>query len=565
VKRATHTALALALVFALPGCNGLTLTESTSDAGRDAARDARSVAPPGTPPKVDVLTQHNDVARTGQNLGETILTPFNVTPDHFGKLFTLPIQGLVYAQPLVVSQYTLAGATRDVLIVATAHNLVYAFDASTEGAPLWTANLGPTVPNTAIAVPCLGPAGTQNIQVEIGILSTPVVDRSRGLVYVTNKTWVNQVQQLWLHAIDLASGADAPGSPIEITATVPGNAYDAAPTQSLDAPKHAQRPGLLLQGGVVYLAFASHQDCQPYHGWILGYRYDANGRAFTQTAVFNTTADGTEGGIWQSGQGLLSDGASIYAVTANGALTAQNGGTSYGESFLKLSASLAVEDWFAPVGFEALNHEDFDLGSGGPVLLPGSSPSLMVGGGKAGVLYVVDTSHMGHLGVGADTNLQEWRATSAIFGAPAVWTGGGETRLYLWGVGDVVREFALSNGLFATTPVAITPTVRSPFVPGGASGILSVSSNGSNAATGILWAVIPTALPDEATVPGTLYAFDAITLRGLWDSNLVAARDALGNYAKFVAPTVANGKVYMATGSQQIAVYGLLGVDAGTK
>jgi hypothetical protein len=549
---------AFPLALVLAGCDGTVPSPETVPLTHDAARDARPPAvDAGMGPKVDVLTQHDDVARTGQNVHETSLTTSNVNAAHFGKLWSLPVEGLVFAQPLVVSQYALGGTTRDVLLAATAHNVVYAFDANAAGAPLWSVNLGPTVPSTEIAVPCLGPGGAQNIQVEVGILSTPVIDRVHGLVYVTNMTYVDQVQEMWIHALDLATGGDVPGSPLAITATVPGNAYDAGATQSLDAPKHAQRPALLLLDGVVYLAFASHEDCQPYHGWILGYRYDTSAKTFSQSAVFNASMDGREAGIWQSGQGLVSDGQSVFAVTGNGTLTAQNGGTSYGESFIRLSPALAVEDWFAPVGFATLNFEDGDLGAGGPILLPGTSPPLLVGGGKAGVLYVVDATNMGHLGVGTDTNVQEWRATRSIFGAPAVWTGGGALRLYLWGAGDILREFVFTKGLFETTPVAVDP-VRTPNVPGDPAGILSVSSNGSLPGTGIVWAVAPNAAPGHATVPGTLYAFDALTLHGLWDSNLVASRDALGNYAKIVAPTVANGKVYMATGSQAIAVYGLL-------
>ena len=583
--RIVCSAFGAALVVTMAGCHG------SSSPGMDAGvhrvdahprRDATS--PPhdaalkkhdATPPKVDaytkpapvdVLTQHNDSARTGQNLAEAVLTTSNVNVNQFGKLWSLPVQGLVYAQPLLVTGLAIAGTVHDVLLVATMHNVVYAFDANSSGAPLWTQSLGPSVPHEVIAVPCVGDGGTPNIQVEVGILSTPVIDRETSRVYLTNKTYVNQVQQLWIHALDLTTGLDLPGSPIEMTATVPGNPYDGGTTSSLEAPLHAQRPSLLLLNGVVYVAFASHEDCGAYHGWILGYRYDDDAATLTQTAALDLSTDGIQAGIWQSGQGLLSDGTSIYGVTSNGSLTAQNGGGSYGECFLKLTPGLSVTDWFAPVGFDGLNVADNDLGSGGPVLLPGTVPPLIMSGGKGGILYVVDMANMGHLGNGVDDVVQEWQAVyGGIFGGLAAWTGGGDLRAYVWPEGDYLEAFVFSNGLFAMTPAVTSAPNANVSSPGqDPTGILAVTSNGTKPGTGIVWASKPLDTPDHSTVPGTLYAFDALTLRELWDSKENAARDDYGSYPKFVPPTVANGKVYMATHSQQVVVYGLLG-DAGLK
>jgi len=582
--RAASAAAGVLLAIAEAGCPGS--AGSAKDAGTSPPEAAACMKSEpyvpfdsGSPRagQVDVLTQHGDVARTGQNLAETVLTTSNVTMGSFGKLFSVPVDGLIYAQPLIVTNYPIAGKTHDVALVATAHNSVYAFDANAAGPALWYTNLGPTVPSSVVAAGY----GTRNIPIEVGILSTPVIDRASNLVYVTNKTYVSAVSHLWLHALDLATGCDVAGSPVEMLATVPGNPYGTGTTTSLDAEWHAQRPALLLFQGAVYIAFASHEDRQPYHGWVLAYRYDLTKKSLDQAAVLDLSLDGTEGGIWQSGQGLLTDGTSIYGVTSNGSLTAQNGGTSYGEAFVKMTPDLQVTDWFAPVGYAALNRSDIDLGSGGPLLIPGTTPPLMVGGGKQGLLYLVDTTNMGHLGNGTDQNLQEWVATKSIYGEPVLWTGGGSPRLYLWGVGDALKEFVFSKGVFDTTPVATSGTNVNLFVNGeDPVAILSVSSSGSAQGTGIVWANKPLGNPDHLIVPGTLYAFDAMTLTELWDSRQNAARDDYGNFAKFVPPTVANGKVYMASdgtkvtsqsdggvvlsaSGQSLVVYGLLASATG--
>jgi hypothetical protein len=547
------------------------LTVPTPDGGTVGALDGAAPAVG----HVDVLTQHNDVSRTGQNLYETTLTTSNVRSATFGKLFTLPVDGIIYAQPLIVTSTPIADAgVHDVVIVATMHNSVYAFDANSGGAPLWQVNLGPSVPNTEV-----GPfndagtqrLGTQNIQVEVGILSTPVIDRDNGLIYLTRKDYTSSVQTLKFHVLSLATGQDMPGSPATITASVEGTGTNSGTTITLDPILHAQRPALLLANGVVYMAFASHEDYRPFHGWILGYQYDAAKKAITKPLVFNVTPDGTEGGIWMSGQGLLSDGTGIYANVANGSVTAPTGGSSYGESFLKLSFDLQPQDYFVPYDFDDLNTDDIDMGAGGPVLIPGTSPPMITGGGKSGVLYLVNTTNMGHLGTVDNMASQWFQATTAIYGAPVVWTGTGAPLLYLWGVGDPLKEYSMSGGLFNETPVATSRAIVTiPARGQDPVGALSVSSNGAASGTGIVWAAKPLQNPDHATVPGIFYAFDALTLNELWDSSQNAARDSSGYFAKFVPPTVANGKVYLATcalptnGPSSVSVYGLLpGVDAG--
>jgi hypothetical protein len=263
----------------------------------------------------------------------------------------------------------------------------------------------------------------------------------------------------------------------------------------------------------------------------------------------------------------------------------QNGGTSYGQSFVKMSPSLQVEDWFAPVDYLTLNRGDVDLGSGGPLIIPGTTPPMLVGGGKEGIIYLVNSSNMGKLGETTDTNTQEWQATNSIYGAPIVWTGAtdGSPRYYLWGMGDPLKEWVYSNpmGMFpSTTPAYTTSPNDTPRVNGqDPVGSLAVSSNGTTAGTGIVWATRPTtnanpmlANPDHMSVPGTFYAFDALTLTDIWDTTQNPTRDALGYYAKFVPPTIANGKVYVATFAPNppagqvvtagIVVYGLLDMGA---
>ena len=517
------------------------------------------------PPLVDVLTQHDDVARTGANMSEAILNTSNVNGSAFGKLFSVPVDGLIFAQPLYVSNYAVGGKTRNVMVIATAHNSVYAFDADAGGSYLWQTNLGLSVPSAVFP--------TRNILVEVGILSTPVIDRANGLIYVTNKTYfpdtkdptcqdaIPNLQQFNLHVLSLATGADVPGSPTVISATVPGTGGRTGRMITLNACRTAQRPALLLLGGTVYMAFASHEDYTPFHGWVLGYHYDTTNQTLTQTQVLNLSSDGTGAGIWQGGQGLAADpDNNIYGIVSNGTTNVQDGGQSYGESFIKLSADLKVQDWYVPTNWAGLTSGDWDLGSGGPVVIPGAH--MVAGGGKQGIVYLLDTDNMGKFT--DNGSVQSFQGTNqqwnGIFGGPIFWNNAESPRYYIWGEGDVVRGYPFSNGHFGTT--AVTSTVSAPgSVPGGADpvGTLAVSSNGSKPGTGIVWGTRPAANPDHVTVGGTLYAFDAVTLDELWDSEQNAARDSYGSWAKFVSPTVINGKVYVATNSQQVVVYGLLG------
>ncbi len=525
--------------------------------------DARAEGGTTGPTGVDVLTHHNNVARTGENLSETVLTTSNVNVNSFGKLFSLPVQGQVYAQPLVVTNVAVGGKMRDVLIVATMHNVVYAFDANLGGAPLWEVTLGPTVP-AADLIPT-GDAAvhamwtTLNIQPEAGILSTPVIDRDNGYIYLAREDFTGGVQSFKVHVLSLATGQDEPGSPTTVAASVPGTPADGG-SLTFSAVHQAQRPGLLLLNGTVYLGFGSHDDNFPFAGWVLGYTYNAAAGSLAQTHVFNVTPDGNGGGIWASGQGLVTDGQSIYVATGNGTSSAWSGGSSYAQSFIKLSPDLEVLDWFMPYNYADLTEIDYDLGSAGPVLIPDTSPQLITGGGKEGVVYVVDTTNMGHLGTVDNMGTQFFQATThLIFSSPVIWSAGG-TRMYVWGNGDVPHAYSFKNGAFDTSAIATGPVTST-----GAAGpaCMSLSSNGATAGTGILWASVPLQNPTAKTVAGMLYALDALTLTELWTSADNASRDGVGNYAKMSLPTVANGKVYLGTFSQQVLVYGLLPTDGG--
>lgn len=502
--------------------------------------------------QISVITHHNDVSRTGQNLNETVLNTSNVNVNQFGKLFACPVDGYVYAQPLYRAQVTIASTLHNVVYVATENDSVFAFDAD-NGAQLWHVNFGMPVPSTDIA------STYKDLTPVIGITGTPVIDPASSTLYVVAKTkdTSNNTYHQNLHALDITSGVDKPGSPVEIVASVPGSGSGSSGgTVAFQPLYQLNRPGLLLLNGVVYVAFGSHGDIGPYHGWVLAY----NASTLAQMAVFNTTPNGVEGAVWQGGQGLVADTDNIYFMTGNGTFDANIGGTDYGDSVVKLSTStgLSVSDYFTPDNQDSLNKSDADLGSGGPILLPGTTS--IVGGGKDGILRLINTAGMGEFNVGVNADLQEFQATSGIIMiGPIYWVSPNHGSLvYLWGPGDHLKAFQFSNGLFQTPPISQS-TMTSP---AGNSNVapLSVSANGSTSGTGIIWAALSfSGDSNQQTVSGILRAFDATNLSTeLWDSKQNATRDDVGNYAKFSPPTIANGKVYLATFSNQLLVYGLL-------
>ncbi len=418
------------------------------------------IAPPARA-KVNVTTYHNDNARTGQNLKETLLTPDNVRFTRFGKLFAYPVDGYVYAQPLYLSNVTVPGKGRhNVVFLATEHDSVYAFDADDNtGAnadPLWhvsflNPNAGVTsIPNDEI--------GSWDIVPEIGITGTPVIDANSGTLYVVVKTREpgplgSTLYPQRLHALDIHTGQEKPGSPVLITASVPGigDGNDGQGNVPFYSKLENQRAALLLLNGVVYIAWGSHGDITPYHGWILG--YDA--RTLQQVAIFNATPNGLTdpsgypigaGGIWQGGAGLAADDqGNMYFATGNGSFDAATGGIDYGDSIVRLrtlpGGSLAVADYFTPLNQDYLNRTDADLGSGGVLLLPdqpGPHPHLLVQAGKEGKIYIIDRDRMGQFHPNSDNIVQELGGViGGVWGMPAYFNN----TIYYWGIGDTLKAF----------------------------------------------------------------------------------------------------------------------------
>jgi hypothetical protein len=533
------------------------------------------------PPTADVLTNRYDNARTGFNLAETVLNTGNVNPAQFGLLFSRAVDGQVYAQPLVVSGLALPGVgTKAVVYVATANNNVYCYDAADPAAiaPYWKKNLGTPVPHTDYGTTY------HDFKENVGVVSTPAIDVGLGAMWVVAKTKESRADGVHyvyrLHALALADGGEMFGGPVVIAdsladtfvsgPTFPGTGVNPpkgvpAGVVALSAYRHLNRPGLLLDGGLLYLAFGSHGDQQPYHGWVLA--YDA--RALTLKGVYCNTPTGGEGGIWQSGNGLAADGdGTVFAVAGNGQAGAvpTPGRPDFGTNVVKLrlnGASLDVADWFAPFDAQALNALDKDLCSG-PVLLPGTN--LVLATGKDGKYYALDRANMGKF-VPSGNNSQAHQVFQAtayhIHGTPPCWARGADTLSYVWSESDALKAYRLTGGSFQTSPVA-TGEVFLPadehHMPGG---ILTGSADGNHPGTGIVWATHPVCGDTNFDIVGGIVrAFDAGDVsRELWNSEMAGDHgDRLGNLAKFTPPVVANGRVYVATFSDALRVYGLLPV-----
>jgi hypothetical protein len=491
--------------------------------------------PVAVPAQVDVLTHHNNRERTGVNLQETVLTPANVNSRQFGMLFKRVVDDQLYAQPLVVTNVKIAGGWHDVVYVTTVNNSVYAFDANDASAiaPLWHVNFGT-------------PAGVRDadftctdINGNMGIVGTPVINAEKTVLYVVALTKAGGHFSQRLHALDLATGADLPNSPATITAP------------DFDPIWQNQRPGLFLSGGNVYIGYASHCDDGPHHGFLLGY----NAASLKQVGVFNTSPGGEEASIWQSGQPpAVDDKSNIYFITGNGSW---NGTTQFSESFIKLDSRMHLVDWFTPTNHFQLDKDDNDLNSSGAVLIPGTH--LVIGGGKEGVLYVIDTDHFGHLG--DEHAVQHFPATSSHLHSMVYWKSARNGNiLYLWGQRDRARAYRFDGAQFDETPFMIRPD-KNDGHPGA---MLSLSANGDK--DGILWAAIhATGDSWNESRPGILHAYDADDINHeLWNSLEKPERDNCDNYSKMSPPTVANGKVYLASfgkeniGTGQMCVYGLL-------
>ncbi len=506
----------------------------------------------------DVLTYHNDNARTGQALAETILTPGSVNSTQFGKLFQVNVDGKVDAQPLYASAVKIPSqGTHNVLFVATEHDSVYAFDADS-GTQLWKVSLLPTGETPSDDRRC------GQVSPEIGVTATPVIDRSggpNGTIYVVamSKDSSSAYHQR-LHALDITSGAEESSGPKEVQATFPGTGDNSNGSNVIfDPAQYKERPGLLLLNHVIYTSWSSHCDDPPYTAWIIAY----NEATLNQVNVLDLTPNGHEGSVWMSGAGLAADSAgNIYPLLANGTFdtTLDNNGfpshSDYGNAFVRLSTAnggLAVADYFTMSNTVAESDADEDLGSGGVLVLPdmtdanGVTRHLAVGAGKDQTLYLADRDNMGKFNPQADSIYQEIRSAlpGGIFSMPAYFNG----RLYYGPVGYNLIAFQFSNAKLQTTPVSSTSTTFA--YPGVTP---SISANGSTDA--IVWAT-------ENTNPAVLHAYDASDLsKELYNSNQAGTRDQFGAGNKFITPTIANGKVYVGS-TNGVGAFGLLSGPVG--
>jgi len=516
-----------------------------------------STAPSNNPPPSsqgsDVLTYHDDNARTGQNLKETTLTTSNVNPTNFGLLFTIPADGKVDAEPLYAANVTVNQAAHNVLFVETEHGTAYAVDADS-GSVLWqisTLQSGETPSDNH---------GCSQISPEIGITDTPVIDRnagSHGIIYMVamSKDGAGKYHQR-LHALDLTTGAEELGGPKEVQATYSGTGDNSSGGMVVfDPAKYAERAGLLLLNGAIYTAWTSHCDGRPYTGWVMSY----DQATLAQKSVLNLTPNGNEGAVWMSGAGLAADSSgNIFLLDANGQFDTTldaNGFPSqgdYGNAFVKLSTTnnqLAVADYFEMFNQAAENGSDRDLGSGGALLLPdladnsGKTWHLAAGAGKDGNLYVVDRDNMGKFNASSNNIYQELDGAlpGGIWAMPAYFNN----VVYYGPVGSPLRAFSISNAKLSTSPTSQSP---SSFQYPGC--IPSVSANGTN--SGIVWAA-------ENSSPAVLHAYDAGDLsHELYNSNQAAnGRDHFGSGNKFITPMIAGGKVYVGT-TNGVGVFGLL-------
>ena len=501
---------------------------------------------------VDVTTYHFDVARTGLNPTETTLTLNNVTSSQFGLLRVLPADGKVDAQPLILSGLTVGGQSHNVVFAVTEHDSVYAFDADT-GAQLWKTSILGSNETTS------GDHGCGQISPEIGITSTPVIDRKagpNGTIFVVGMSLDGSgAYHQRLHALDVTTGAELPGSPSEIHATYPGTgANSSGGNVVFDPSQYAERAGLLLLNGTLYLGWTSHCDQGPYTGWLMAYSEST----LVQTSVLNLTPNGSEGSIWMAGSGLAADAAgNIYFLDANGTfdttLDANGFPTNhdYGNGFLKVStagSALAVADYFEPDNTVSESNADEDFGSGGTLVLPdltdaaGAVHHLAVGAGKDAKIYVVNRDAMGKFNPQNNSALYQEidGAIGGVWSMPAYFNN----TVYYGAVGDNLKAFAIANAKLATS--ATSQTMNQFPYPGTTP---AVSANGS--ANGIVWAI-------ENASPAVLHAYDAATLQELYNSNQAAnSRDHFGNGNKFITPAIANGKVFIGTPGG-VAIFGLL-------
>ena len=542
-----QTASSATFTAATAGLYTITATSKT-----DATR--RAVAAVGVTDLVGVTTWRNDHTLSGVNSQEYALAGQNVEPSKFGKLFSCPVDGWVFAQPLWMANVQIKGARHNIVFIATENDSLYAIDADGPGCKaVWSSQSVNLIPGDEKIAPL---ADLENDSFALGpvtgITGTPVIDPSSQTIYLVavteNKTTGTIIQRL--HAIDITTGRERRNSPVKIATSVKGTGYDNANgTVAFAARMQKQRASLLLLNGVVYICWAGYYDTDPYHGWVLGY----SASTLAQVSVFNDTIDGRRGGIWMSGASPAADSqGNIYLGSGNGDFNANSqGGRNYGDTFLKLSTSggLSVSDWFIPFDEMSLAKHDKDLGSAGSLILPdqgqGPFPHLVLGCGKAGTLYVLNRDNFGHYNSSSNSQIvQSFIADkNEIFSTPLFW----QNALYLAADSRPIKAFRFSTATdqFETEPFSAT---SQSFVYPGATPVLSAAGM-KNA---ILWAIDP-------GTPAVLHAYDPLNLNTeYWNSSQAAGnRDQAGTGVKFSVPTVANGKVYIGT-QTELDVYGLL-------
>lgn len=481
-----------------------------------------------------VLTFHNDDARDGVFNQETTLTPSVVNSSQFGKLHTYPVDGQMYAQPLYVPQLSIAGATHNVVFVATQNNTVYAFDADgLQDTPLWSTNLGAPSPRNDL----------DGVSPVLGILSTPVIDITTGTLYAVATV---AGDKFYLHALDITSGAEKFGGPVQITGSVSGSGWDNDNGNIQLEGGCYQRTGLALNpvSNEIYIGFGH---CN--HGWLMAY----DKTSLQQKAIFNDTPDGAGGGLWNGGGAPVIDDQTGKVYIMSG-VDADDPPSGYNDSFLRLSpGDLSVEDFFQPSNEADLALNDADLGSGSPILMPDKSsdtPHEIIGGGKDGLLFVVNRDDMGSFSATTNNVIQSVQTGvqqfANIFSTPAYWNG----LLFLHDSKDVLRAFSWNDGRLSNQPVASGQIAVSMH---GAT--VSISANGTN--NGIVWEIDNSNHKDSG--PAVLRAYDASNVANeLYDSTQAGSRDQAGQALKLTVPTIAGGKVFVGT-SNELDVYGLLG------
>jgi len=546
-----------------PGVVTITAT-SVADVTKSASATIGVTDLPG------VTTYHNNLSRDGTNAQEYAFTTSNVATASFAKLFSCTVDAAIYAQPLWVANLAIAGGTHNVVFAATSRDTVYAFDADASPCTTyWNKSLLPSG-ETPVSY---NDVGNTDIQPEIGIVGTPVIDLSSETMYVVSKSKNNATNctpssscHQRLHALSLIDGSEKFGGPTDITSsiTVPGTGDGSSGgILSFDTRRQNQRPGLALVNGVVYVAWASHGDQNPYHGWVIGF----DKTTLSRLTVYNDSPNGFRAGIWMAGGAPAADSNNnLYVITGNGTFDGNSSSApnnDFGDTILKLgtASGLSLSSWFTPSNESTLDSGDLDLGSGGATVLvdaPSSpKPRLLIGGGKEGKLYLLDRDALGNFG---DSNAwQIFSIGNGIFATPAYW----QNNIYIAGDGGRLKTFAFNA---TTGKFNASQTSQSSSSFGFPGSTPSVSAQG--ASNGIVWALNNSqycTTQSPGCGPAVLHAYDAANLATeLWNSSQVAA-DKAGNAVKHTVPTVANGKVYVGTrgssttggGVGELDVYGL--------